>query len=160
MARKKPASLLACACSIGALLAGGSPALVTALAAFGAEIGLAFQLVDDLLGIWGSPEVTGKPILSDLRSRKKSLPVVAALTSGDKAARRLRALLDQPGELTEAELLQAAGLVEEAGGRDWTEREADRRIAAAEGALSGTAMADDARRDLLDLGGFITSRRS
>ena len=56
------------------------------LAAFGAHVGLAFQLVDDLLGIWGEPEVTGKPVRADLRARKKSLPVVAALNSGTHEA--------------------------------------------------------------------------
>ena len=50
------------------------------LRAFGEHLGLAFQHVDDLLGIWGDPAVTGKPVFSDLRNRKKSLPVVAALT--------------------------------------------------------------------------------
>ena len=46
---------------------------------YGDHLGLAFQLVDDLLGIWGDPAVTGKPIWSDLRQRKKSLPVASAL---------------------------------------------------------------------------------
>ncbi len=49
---------------------------IVALAGFGAHVGLAFQLTDDLLGIWGAPEVTGKPVRADLRARKKSLPVV------------------------------------------------------------------------------------
>ncbi len=56
------------------------------LAGFGGHVGLAFQLTDDLLGIWGAPEVTGKPVRADLRARKKSLPVVAALTSGQPEA--------------------------------------------------------------------------
>lgn len=159
MANKKTASLLACSCSIGALLAGGSAPLVTALAGFGAEIGLAFQLVDDLLGIWGSPEVTGKPVLSDLRARKKSLPVVAALTAGTEASRELAMLLGRPEELAEPDLERAAVLVEEAGGRSWAEREADLRLKEAERLLTEATMPDDARRDLFDIAGFITVRR-
>ncbi|MCP9970269.1 polyprenyl synthetase family protein [Actinomadura madurae] len=85
MAADKTGALLACACSIGAMLGEGPTRLVTALTGYGAELGLAFQLVDDLLGIWGSPETTGKPVLSDLRARKKSLPVVYALTSGGRS---------------------------------------------------------------------------
>ena len=50
---------------------------------------MAFQTVDDLLGIWGEPEVTGKPVHDDLRLRKKSLPVVAALRSGNEELARL-----------------------------------------------------------------------
>ena len=81
MAGDKTAALMACACSIGAIHVGAPPAVAMGLAGFGAHIGLAFQLTDDLLGIWGSPAVTGKPVRSDLRARKKSLPVVAALTA-------------------------------------------------------------------------------
>jgi geranylgeranyl diphosphate synthase type I len=160
MAQKKTASLLACSCSIGALLVGGPPSLVAALAEFGTEIGLAFQLVDDLLGIWGSPEETGKPVLSDLRSRKKSLPIVAALRSGTDAGDRLGELMARPGTLDEEELRLAAALVEEAGGREWAEHEADQRIEAAEKALGKAAMPDAARRDFLDIGRFVTARRN
>ncbi len=60
-------------------------------------MGLAFQLTDDLLGIWGATEVTGKPVRADLRARKKSLPVVAALTSGAPEAAELKALLARRG---------------------------------------------------------------
>ena len=95
------------------------------LAGFGAHVGLAFQLTDDLLGIWGAPEVTGKPVRSDLRARKKSLPVVAALTSGTEAGRELAALLAQPEPLTEDELV-ARGRAGRGGRRpEWAETEAD-----------------------------------
>ncbi len=91
MALGKTGSLLGGACAIGALYAGAAPGVAAALDAFGRQLGLAFQLVDDILGIWGDPAVTGKPAGADLLSRKKSLPVVAALTSGTtvgKAARQ------------------------------------------------------------------------
>ncbi len=97
MAGDKTAALMACACSIGAVHLGAPPTLAMGLAGFGAHVGLAFQLTDDLLGIWGAPEVTGKPVRADLRARKKSLPVVAALNSGTPGAAELRALLDHPG---------------------------------------------------------------
>ena len=76
---------------------GRAPALAMGLAAFGAHVGLAFQLPDDLLGIWGAPEVTGKPVRADLRARKKSLPVVAALNSGSPARRRAARDPHRPG---------------------------------------------------------------
>ena len=56
---------------------------------YGYHLGLAFQAVDDLLGIWGDPAATGKQTWSDLRQRKKSLPVVAALAAGGPASERL-----------------------------------------------------------------------
>ena len=93
MAGDKTAALMACSCSIGAVYLGAPPALAMGLAAFGAHAGLAFQLTDDLLGIWGAPEITGKPVRSDLRTRKKSLPVVAALASDTDQGRQLGELL-------------------------------------------------------------------
>ncbi len=88
MAGDKTAALMACACSIGVIYLGAPASLAMSLSGFGAHAGLAFQLTDDLLGIWGAPEVTGKPVGSDLRARKKSVPVVAALTSGTDAGAR------------------------------------------------------------------------
>ncbi|WP_240796203.1 polyprenyl synthetase family protein [Streptomyces sp. RFCAC02] len=86
MTERKTASLLGCSCALGALWGGGTQAQVAALRRFGTHLGMAFQLADDLLGIWGDPRVTGKPAGADLAVRKKSLPVVAALDSGRRRA--------------------------------------------------------------------------
>ncbi|MEV4363806.1 polyprenyl synthetase family protein [Nonomuraea sp. NPDC049625] len=158
MSRHKTASLLACACSIGVTAAEGPASLAGALDAFGTEAGLAFQLTDDLLGIWGRPEVTGKPVLADLRARKKSLPVVAALTSRTEDGRRFAELLARPGELTEADLRDAADLVEQAGGRAWAELEAGRRFDAATRCLDAADLPADVRAEFLHIARFITSR--
>ncbi|NUT31919.1 MAG: polyprenyl synthetase family protein [Hamadaea sp.] len=119
MARRKTGALLECACGLGALLAGGSAEQVARLRAYGADLGLAFQLTDDLLGIWGDTRVTGKPVHSDLRSRKRSLPVVAALTSGSPAAAALRQAYAHEEALDDADLARLADAVADAGGRDW-----------------------------------------
>jgi len=153
MAAGKTGALMRCASSIGALAVGADQRTVALLAEFGDHLGLAFQLVDDLLGIWGSPDVTGKPALADLRSRKKSVPVVAALNSGTEAANRLAQLYfqpDQPDQVDdEAALIAMADLVERAGARAWTEAEADRHIQQAEqclAALSAPPLVTDALR--------------
>lgn len=72
MATAKTGALLGCACALGALYAGAGPEEVEAMDAFGREAGLAFQLIDDLIGIWGDPGHTGKPAGADLLARKKS----------------------------------------------------------------------------------------
>jgi geranylgeranyl diphosphate synthase, type I len=159
MAGDKTAALMACACSIGAIYVGAPADLAMGLAGFGAHAGLAFQLTDDLLGIWGAPEITGKPVRSDLRTRKKSLPVVAALTSGTEAGRELGTLLRQTEALTEDELLHAAGLVEEAGGRKWAEAEADAALSSAGQCLADTDMPDDVRAEFAGIAEFITARQ-
>jgi geranylgeranyl diphosphate synthase type I len=157
MAGDKTGALLACACSLGSDLVGADPALVQRLSAFGEHVGLAFQLVDDLLGIWGEPERTGKQVGADLRARKKSLPVVAALNS--PRSEELAALYLRAEPLSEPEVARVAELVELAGGRDWTEDEAARQIAAAEECLATAGIPDDVRDDFLEVGAFITGRR-
>jgi geranylgeranyl diphosphate synthase, type I len=160
MAGDKTAALMACACSIGAVYLGAPPALAMSLAAFGAHVGLAFQLTDDLLGIWGAPEITGKPVRADLRARKKSLPVVAALTSGSQPGRQLGELLARPEPLGEEDLVLAAKLVEEADGKRWTEAEADSQLAQAERCLAETGMPDDVRAEFSAIAQFITTRQA
>ncbi|WP_214109850.1 polyprenyl synthetase family protein [Acrocarpospora catenulata] len=158
MAARKTGDLIACACSIGARWAGAPPAVSAELTAFGAELGLAFQLADDLLGIWGSPEMTGKPVRSDLRARKKSLPVVAALTGRTAAGDRLARLLARPGPLSEADLRLAARLVEEGGGRSWAEKEAQQRLVVAERHLAASGIPAEVGTEFLDIARFITTR--
>ncbi|MDA2806961.1 family 2 encapsulin nanocompartment cargo protein polyprenyl transferase [Nocardiopsis suaedae] len=125
MAHGKTGALMACCTALGALWAGAGPARVGAMRDFGANLGLSFQIADDLLGIWGDPEVTGKPVHSDLRSRKKTLPVVAAVASGTPAGDELHALMAGHERLSGAEAEHAAGLVEAAGGRAWATERAD-----------------------------------
>jgi len=151
-------ALLACSASLGAVLAGAGDELVNALAEYGSRLGTAFQLIDDLLGIWGDPSVTGKPVLSDLRSRKKSVPVVVALEAGGAAADELRAFLTSTGESTEAELAHIAELIESAGGREWTTAEADRQLKACENVLRSQSMPEQAEAELLALARFVTER--
>jgi geranylgeranyl diphosphate synthase type I len=158
MAAAKTGSLLSASAAIGAVLAGAEADVVDALTMYGAHIGLAFQLVDDLLGIWGDPEVTGKPVFSDLRSRKKSLPVTYALSQGGPAARELAAWLSNPDAVSEEDLRRAAQLVEDAGGRQWAATEAERRMRLGECALTAVSLPEGPRAELIALGRFIVNR--
>jgi geranylgeranyl diphosphate synthase type I len=159
MAGDKTAALMACACTIGAVHVGAPPELAMGLAEFGGHVGLAFQLTDDLLGIWGATEVTGKPVRADLRARKKSLPVVAALTSGTPEATELKALLASPDELSEDDLVHAARLVVATGGKEWAEREADSRLAAAARCLDEAVLPADVHAEFMAIAEFITARQ-
>ncbi|WP_419918059.1 polyprenyl synthetase family protein [Candidatus Poriferisocius sp.] len=120
MERGKTGALLAYASSVGAVLAGADDTVVEGLAGYGMNLGVAFQAVDDLLGIWGDPERTGKPSGSDLRERKRSVPVVIALNSGTPAAADLAALYARP-HLDAGDVDAARALVESGGGREGTE---------------------------------------
>ncbi|WP_093781225.1 polyprenyl synthetase family protein [Streptomyces sp. yr375] len=153
MAEGKTGALLGCAAALGAVLGGASPAAAAALDRAGRHLGVAFQVVDDMLGIWGDPSVTGKPVHADLRERKKTFPVLAALDSPAPAARRLAALLERGGDPG-----AAAELVEAAGGRTAALAEAGRQVAAAESALAELPWTADALRDLRCLVDFVVRR--
>ncbi|QUH02339.1 polyprenyl synthetase family protein [Saccharopolyspora erythraea] len=159
MAHEKTAALLACSTSIGALHVGAARETVERLHAFGSELGMAFQLVDDLLGLWGDPEVTGKPVLSDLRARKKTVPIVHALTSGTEAGQRLGELYGKEEPLTEAELHEAADMVSRAGSQQWTQDECERRLASAHRHLPKSAGNPEAVESLTELAEFIVRRQ-
>ncbi|MGW1804488.1 family 2 encapsulin nanocompartment cargo protein polyprenyl transferase [Streptomyces sp. NPDC002078] len=161
MAEAKTGALLGCACALGALYAGAGREEVAAMDGFGRQAGLAFQLIDDVIGIWGDPRHTGKPAGADLAARKKSLPVVAALTSGTEAAAELAELYGKPyvsGD--DAGIAGTALAVERAGGRDWAQAEAADRMARAMQELSRAVPAPEAAGGLLALAEFVTRRNS
>jgi geranylgeranyl diphosphate synthase type I len=155
MASAKTGALLGCACAVGALFGGGRPAQVLRLAQFGEDLGLAFQFADDLLGIWGDPAATGKPVHSDLRSRKKSLPVVAALTSGTEAGSAFGVSYGGPAP---DDLRAEAGLIETAGARLWAQAQADALLDRAVEALTAAGPDPRAEAELIALAHLATRR--
>ncbi|HXZ62789.1 MAG TPA: polyprenyl synthetase family protein [Acidimicrobiales bacterium] len=156
MEERKTGALLSCAVALGAILAGASDATVQALREYGRHLGIAFQAVDDLLGIWGDPAVTGKPVGSDLRQHKKTLPIVIAVAAADGLAGEFVALLR--GRLSEREVATAAQFVEGYGGRDATMRMAEEHLAAALGALDAAPLEAGAAAELADVAMFVVGR--
>lgn len=143
MAAGKTAVLMGCACALGALSAGADASTVCAMERFGYELGLAFQIVDDLLGIWGDPARTGKPVGSDLARRKATLPIVVALSTPGEAALELAKLYQSNHAMSPHEVRHAAELVEAAGGREAAQRYADERMHAAITALPDSKKSSD-----------------
>jgi geranylgeranyl diphosphate synthase type I len=158
MARAKTGALLGCSCALGELMAGGDERSVALMRSFGERLGLAFQLVDDILGIWGDPAVTGKAIHSDITARKKSLPVVAALTSDTPAGRELVSLYGRGGALSGDDVASAAQLVALAGGRAWSEAEASRQLGHALEDLRCARAGGRATGELKALATLVTTR--
>ncbi|WP_243087875.1 polyprenyl synthetase family protein [Streptomyces sp. 891-h] len=158
MAAAKTGALMRCACLLGASAGGAEEERARELGAFGRHLGVAFQIADDLLGVFGDPRVTGKPVGSDLAARKKSLPVVAALCADGEAAQELADLFDRAGALGPTEVEHAAALVERAGGARVARREVTHRLALAHSALARALPAPAARRDLLALAHLLTHR--
>ena len=143
----------------GVDLAACAPAeQVAALEAYGGELGLAFQAVDDVLGIWGDPAVTGKAAGNDLRERKKSMPVAVVLSAGGSAADELADLYATDGDLSDDQVSRAADLIAEAGGRAGTVAEARSHLDAALAAVDGVGLEDPVVDELAELARFVADR--
>jgi geranylgeranyl diphosphate synthase type I len=115
----KTAALLAACCHIGALLGGADEDKQEAYRSFGRNLGLAFQVQDDLLGIWGDEAVTGKSAASDLVEGKNSLPVLYGLSQAGPFAARWKQGPIQPGEVK-----QVSQWLAEASGYEYTQAQA------------------------------------
>ncbi len=161
MEQGKTGALLSYASSVGAILAGAHDEVVEGLAAYGSHMGIAFQAVDDLLGIWGDPERTGKPAGADLRERKKSLPVVIALNSGTSVAGELADLYGRPH--LEAEDIEAArALVDVGGGREGAQALArthlDLAMSALDSVTQNESVVAEVVEEMRSLAQFIVGR--
>jgi geranylgeranyl diphosphate synthase type I len=152
----KTGALLSCASAMGAILAGAPAPTVDALADFGRHLGIAFQAIDDVLGIWGEPSVTGKPVGNDLRQHKKTLPIALALARGGDLPASLARLLEH--DLTEAEVQKATRLLEECGARDETMAIGETQLVAALGSLERVPLELRPRSELAAIARYVTER--
>lgn len=109
----KTAALFAAACELGAFISEASPEIINTLKLFGAKLGIAYQIYDDILDIAGDEETVGKTLGTDLEKGKFTLPVLLLLQSSDEASRnRVRELIlheNQSGHEELAELLKRSG---------------------------------------------------
>lgn len=145
----------------GAALAGADSELVSTLRAYGADIGTAFQLRDDLLGMYGDPARTGKPVGDDLREGKRTLLLSIGLKQarqrGDRAAEdTLRAAAGDAG-LTADDIEAVAGLLDDLGARDAVEEYLHRLVERGLRQVADSAIAGDTRARLAELARWATA---
>src|SRR5947209_6483174 len=157
MSAHKTGALISCAAALGAILGRGTERQVDALRSYGRHVGIAFQAVDDVLGIWGEPDVTGKPAANDLRQHKKTLPVVHALAGPGADSAELAELLSD-GEMSADRLGRALHILEASGGRAWSLQVAEQHLAQALDALEGVELAEGPAGELRDIALFVVGR--
>ncbi len=135
MIESKTAALLGYSGYLGGLIATDDPAQAEVFRQLGLASGLAFQIQDDLLGIWGDESVTGKPAGDDLRRRKKTLPVVFALNNHKHPqSARFREIYSQDA-LSEDDVSEAVAILESIGAKAYTEEKAKLYVEQAQTAL-------------------------
>ena len=155
--RAKTASLLGAACEVGALC--GAPAHRVALRRYGEQLGMAFQVADDLLDYTEPESVTGKPGGNDLREHKVTLPLIAALPEMSRAQRAaVDALFADPMPDSSA-IADIVCIVTACGGLDYARQKGEAFGHAAEEALSGLPDSE-ARHCLADAVAYVLDRRS
>ena len=143
---------------LGATLGEAPPGLLAALGTYGSLLGRAFQLRDDILGVFGDPGATGKPAGDDIREGKRTVLVLAALENGDARQHdTLDSLLGTPG-LTEEDLTTAREIIEATGARNSCEELIARSTTDALTALEGADMDAEGRSALITLAGLATDR--
>jgi len=119
MIGRKTATLVAAASGLGAIVGGANAATTAAMFDFGQNLGLAFQVQDDVLGIWGDSAVTGKPPAADLHRRKVSLPIIHALHGAEQ--REGLARLYGKKHTNDEDVRRILDILEQAGARGYTE---------------------------------------
>ncbi|MGI8766523.1 MAG: polyprenyl synthetase family protein [Gemmatimonadaceae bacterium] len=138
--RGKTASLMSAACRVGAFC--GAERHAEALARYGDSLGMAFQIIDDLIDYTEATETTGKPSGIDLREHKVTLPLIAALRTMSPATRnRVQALFDATEPAPDA-VAEVAGIVSESGGLDYARRRGDEYADRAREALNALPRTD------------------
>ncbi|MGX5358821.1 polyprenyl synthetase family protein [Kocuria sp. KH4] len=139
----------------GGVLGGAPEEHVAVLGRLGRTVGTAYQLVDDLLGVFGDPEATGKSAVSDLREGKRTMLVLAAQCTSD--GEELDALLGRP-DLGDEEAARARALIERCGARQDVEDMVAGCAAEARELLESAGLPESLDRDLRRIVGGATER--
>ncbi len=133
----KTARLIATSCEAAVLLAGAPAELRPSLREYGIQLGLAFQLTDDILDFASDTATLGKPVLNDLTEGKLSLPAIRAMKAGGEAARRVIAPVVEDRGFTRVTPAEVVAAVRDFGGIESVEREAELAASRARAALAG-----------------------
>ncbi len=155
--RGKTAALFSAATEVGGVIAGAPEDQVKALYAYGDALGVAFQIVDDLLDYGGDTLATGKNIGDDFRERKLTLPVIKAVAQADETERAFWIRAIEKGEQRDGDLEQALSLLAKHGAMEATRADALYWASEAKGALA--ALPEHPIREILrDLADYVVAR--
>ncbi len=157
MVQGKTAALIACALEAGAALGTDDERLIKNLHDLGWNLGLGFQIRDDILGIWGDHDVTGKPLASDIQRRKKTLPIVHALENAQDGQKEVLTRFYQNGKDSQS-VSDILSILEVVGAQSYAQRMADNYCQEARRIISELDLETTARRDFEELVDFLQER--
>lgn len=160
MAAGKTSALMSASTASGAVIGGASADIVSLFEEFGRNLGFAFQIRDDILGIWGKSTEMGKPTGEDIYARKKSFPIVFALqrSRGDDR-KRLRVLHEKP-QLMAGDVEEVLAILERTSAREESQKTAARYASRALNHLKGLKIPAESMRDLKALADYFVDREA
>jgi geranylgeranyl diphosphate synthase, type I len=154
----KTAALIAASLKLGALLATDNARLVATFRALGNNLGFAFQIRDDLLGIWGNESKTGKPVGNDVRRKKKTLPIVYALERAEGVARALLLSIYRRDALDERDVQTVLGILDDLQAQAHAQDMAERYCALALAEAESLPLSPQASVDIDEMVRFLARR--
>ncbi|MSQ32274.1 MAG: polyprenyl synthetase family protein [Dehalococcoidia bacterium] len=155
MISKKTGALLRCSLEMGAAIGTSDTNTIAAFRKAGEKLGLAFQIRDDILGIWGDEKVTGKPMWSDIHRKKKSMPVV--MTVNGKQGSQVKSIYAKE-KLTGTDVETILQIMETSKSRKQCEEWLAKACHEASAEIAKVKMQGDIRKDFDDLLTFLTER--
>jgi geranylgeranyl diphosphate synthase type I len=158
MIAKKTGALLEASLRLGALVAVDDEPTVSRFARCGHLLGLAFQIRDDILGVWGAADVTGKPVAADIRRRKKCLPVVYAMAAAQAEEREQLLRVYSQGTPGDEEVSAVLRLLDSHRAYDYCQQMAQERIEQALAELATVNIAPAARQEFETVTNFVLGR--
>ena len=159
MISKKTGALIRCALTIGALIGTRDESTVRAFNDCGRSLGFVFQIRDDMLGIWGDEEATGKPVGADIRRKKSTLPVVFAMSQAQ--SRDIETLLSiyHGAAVGDKEVASVLDIMERVGAKEYAQSLAAEHRQQALDSLAGVELAPHVLQDMEDLAQFLMVRQ-
>ena len=153
---KKTAALFEVSCMMGAMCATDNPRDISNLASFGRNLGIAFQITDDLMGVLGDPKITKKPVGNDLREGKKSLPILMAIKLSQGSDKRTIKKVFGNTKASKADLQNAIDAIQRLNIEQNVRKQALKYARRAEESLAGYF--GPARNELVALLDFVVKR--
>lgn len=158
MIERKTGALFDCSLHMGGLIAGASVDAIERLGSCGRLLGLTFQIRDDMLGIWGAEDRTGKDIAADVRRRKKSLPIVFALSHSDKTVREDVSNVYEQANVSEEGISTVLAALERAGAQQYCAELASEKKNEALHELEAAGLTGPAAAELRQAAEFLLER--
>jgi len=152
---RKTVPLFECALRLGALLGTDDHKLVSQLRSFGRTLGLAFQMYDDVQGIWGEEEIMGKPLYTDIRYKKKTLPIIYAFQKAEGEEKKKLLSIYGKARISAEDITQTLHILDSLGARSYVEGLIKQKYLQALQELRMTTLPSPAQQELEEVAAFL-----